>query len=491
MPLITPDAAKAELAKRKKLKAKENVESADIKILQIDSKFPEQNRFIDDTSRQLAAQCSRRAGKSSGLARKFIKTMEKYPNETCVYLALTRDSARDIMLPVIQELEKLEKLGLEIVESKLLIKHPNGAKLKLYGADQKNFIKRLKGRKFPGIGVDEAQDFGNHLESLIDDVLTPCTADFEDGWLALTGTPGAIPKGYFFDVTQNGKYGFSVHKWTLIENPYMPNPEAFISWLMQKKDWPANHPTLLREYRNKWVLDTEALWIRYLADRNHYEEMPKNIQWNYILGVDIGFKDADALAVLAWSEDSDETYLVEELIEEKAGVTELANNINHLWKKYKTHKMVIDSGALGKKIAEELRRRHKLPLEDADKTRKQENVEFLNDELRTGRFKAKKDSRFAEDSYMVQVDWEKSTPDKLILKKTFHSDIIDAVLYGFKVSPAYAYQKDDKEKIKTGSPEDMQRQEDEMFETALEHHLEREQQFEEYGFDPNDLYDGS
>ena len=89
--------------------------------------------------------------------------MERHPGATCFYLALTKDSARDIMWPVITELNQKLKLGLILVESKLLVKHPtNGSKLKLYGADMKNFIKRLKGQKSPGIAVDEAQDFGSH-----------------------------------------------------------------------------------------------------------------------------------------------------------------------------------------------------------------------------------------------------------------------------------------------------------------------------------------
>ncbi len=100
----------------------------------------------------------------------------------------------------------------------------------------------------------------------------------------------------------------------------------------------------------------------------------------------------------------------------------------------------MDEGGLGKKIAEEMRRRHGIPVQPADKARKMENVAFLNDALRTGRFKAKKESRFAQDSYLVEIDREKTTPDRLVVKSSYHSDVIDAVLYAFKESPSYAYQ---------------------------------------------------
>lgn len=459
---LTPLAAKRELNRRLAYLPKP---------IDLDPAFPLQNAFIDDKSRFIDAQCSRRAGKTNGLAIRFFKTLAKYPGSQCPYLSLTLDSARDIMWPVLQELNDRYKLGCTFVDSRLTMTHPNGAKLKLYGADMKNFIKRLKGRKFPGVGIDEAQDFGVHLQSLIDDVLTPAIADYEDGWLAVTGTPGPVPNGYFFEVTQNKKFGYSHHEWTLLDNPYMPNPGAFIEELKAKRQWEDNNPTLLREYRNKWVLDVESLWVRYKENINHFDILPEvklPNKYNYILGIDIGFNDADALAVLAWATNSKTTYLVEEKITAKQGLTELVGQIRELSAKYPITKMIIDEGGLGKKLAEEIRRRHAIPVHPADKARKQETVEFLNDALRIGNFKAKKDSRFAQDSYLVQIDWDKSTPDRIVIKKKPHSDIIDSALYAFKESPAYTYIAPQKGPAK-GTKEWAEAQQDAMWEAANTH----------------------
>lgn len=431
----------------------------------LNGEFPEQEAFILDTARYLDAQCSRRAGKTNGLAIRFFKTMERHAKSQCIYLALTRDSARDIMWPVLREINDKYNQGCIFLESKLTMIHPNGAKLSLLGADMKNFIKRIKGRKFPGVGVDEAQDFGPHLQSLIDDVLTPSIADYEDGWLAMTGTPGPVPQGYFFDVTRNKKYGYSHHEWTLLENPFMPDPARFIKELCTKREWPDNHPTLLREYRNKWVLDVQALWVRYSESINHYQTLPSITphKYNYILGIDIGFNDADAIAVLAWHESLPDIYLVEEVVTKKQGLTELVEQVQAFQVKYNPDKMVIDEGGLGKKLAEEMRRRYAIPVQGADKSRKQENVEMLNDTLRRGRFKAKGASRFAQDSYLVQIDWDKSTPDKVVIRKKPHSDIIDAVLYAFKESPAFTYEAPKKAPAR-GTKEWAEAQTNEMFE---------------------------
>lgn len=443
----------------------------EIPDIELDPLFPEQNKFIEDASRYLDAQCSRRAGKTNGLAIRYFRTLKKYPKSQCIYLALTRDSARDIMWPVLHEINDKFKIGCTFIESRLTMIYPNGAKLILLGADMKNFIKRLKGRKFPGVGIDEAQDFGTHLQSLIDDVLTPSIADYEDGWLALTGTPGPVPQGYFFQVTQERKYGYSHHEWTILDNPYMPNPKDFIEDLKKKREWQDNNPTLLREWRNKWVLDVESLWIRYKEQTNHFTQLPilpPNKKYNYIMGVDLGYNDADAIAILAWSDESPTTYLVEEVITPKQGITELVKQIQGCMTKYDVSKIIIDGGALGKKIAEEMTRRHGIPLELADKARKQENVEFLNDAMRLGLFKAKSASRFAQDSYLIQIDWDKSTPDKIVIKKKPHSDIIDAVLYAFKFSPTYAYE-EKQAKAPIGTKGWGKQEEDSMFEAALDH----------------------
>jgi len=448
--------------------------------LVLDPKFEKQNAFILDDARFISARCSRRAGKTNGLAYRFVRTMDKHPGSQCIYLALTRESAKDIMWPVLVEINEVYNLGFSFIESKLEVTAPNGSSIKLYGADMKNFIKRLKGRKYPGVAIDEAQDFGVHLRSLIDDVLTPSIADYADGWLAVTGTPGPVPHGYFFEVTHAGAYEYSRHEWTLLDNPHMPGVSKFLTDLKRRQAWDDNNPTYLREYCNKWVLDTQSLWIEYKENVNNYAALPM-VKWTYILGIDLGFKDADALAVLAWSEADANTYLVEEVVTKRQTISQLVEQVDKLRKKYDISKMVIDQGGLGLKIAEEMRRRHHIPVVGAEKQRKQETVKFLNDHLRHGRFKAKADSKFAADSYLVQIDYEKSTPDKIVIKKEPHSDIIDAVLYAFKESPAYTYQAPVKKPIygtKAWADAESQTMED----AALEHftNLENQEKGSEY-----------
>ena len=429
----------------------------------IDPTFPTQNAFFEDKSTFVLAQCSRRAGKSNGIGKRLFRKALKYPGAMCPYFALTRESAYNIMWPVFREINEKYKLGAVLTDSDLTVTLPNEARIVCYGADMKNFINRVRGIKTPEAAVDEGQSFGEHLNELIEDILTPAIADYpDDGAITLTGTPGPVPRGYFYEAC-TGQQGFSAHKWTILDNPYMPKAREFIDALKIRKKWTDSNPTYMREWLNEWVLDLDALLIRYGEETNHYNELPRG-RWNYILGVDIGLRDADALAVVAWSQSHPGIYLVEERITAGQDITLLTNSINEMITKYSPQKIVVDTGGLGAKIAEELRRRKGIPVHAADKARKMENVAFLNEALRLGTFLADKDSRFAKDSYQVQVDWDKTTPDKLVVKDGFHSDIIDAVLYAFKEARTYL-NKYDVPLPKIGTPERGQIEAEEFWES--------------------------
>lgn len=442
--------------------------------------FPRQDAFVEDSAQFISALCTRRAGKSTGLGRRFKRTMDQYPGSLCRYLALTRDSAKDIMWNALQELNEANLWRCRFIESTLTMVAPNGSRLRLYGADMKNFIRRLRGAKTAANAIDEAQEFSDSiLVDLIDNILTPSMADYENSWLALTGTPGPIPRGMFYEATEGINGGYSVHRWSLYQNPYLPSAQDFVEKLKERKKWTDSNPTYLREYKGLWVLDVDSLLVRYSVQLNHFDELPP-AKYEYIMGIDIGFNDADAIAVLAWSHQSPVTYLIEESIYHKQGLTELTHQIEALRAKYRIGKLVIDEGGLGKKLAEEMRRRHHIPVQAADKSRKMEHVAFLNDALRTGKFKAKESSRFAEDSLRVQIDQDKTTPDRLVVKKGFHSDIIDSVLYAYVASPAFAYQKP-VDKPKYRSKEWYAQEELEMERFAEEAGLAREQAEKGFG----------
>ena len=137
-------------------------------VIQVTSpEFPKQDAFVQDKSRFITALCTRRAGKTNGLALRFFNTLQKYPGCFCPYIALTRESARNIMWGILQEQSEKYKLKAIFTESNLTMTMGNGSRLQLFGADMKNFIKRLKGIKTPGAAIDECF----HPDTLVETII--------------------------------------------------------------------------------------------------------------------------------------------------------------------------------------------------------------------------------------------------------------------------------------------------------------------------------
>ena len=431
--------------------------------------FDKQLAFVEDTNPFKVAVCSRRSGKTTACVAHLIYAAINKPEAVCLYITLSGSQAKRNVWREVKKFNEQYKLEGKLNEIELSVTFPNKSILYLSGAKDASEIEKFRGLAINLCYIDECQSFRAYIKDLIDDVIAPALMDYA-GSLCLIGTPGPVPTGYFHECATTSE-AWSKHHWTFWDNPHIPlknnlTHQQVFDRELKRKGVSANDPSIQREWHGKWVLDTNSLLLQYRADKNHFQSLIPHIQYNYIMGIDVGFKDADAICIIAYSDHDPVTYLVEELITTKQGLTELVEQIQLLSKKYTVAKMVMDMGGLGLKMGEEMIRRHSLPVEAADKKRKMENIEVLNDALRTGRFKAKAASRFAQDSYLVEIDRDKSTPDRIKVSDRFHSDIIDAVLYAFKLSPAFAYEKP-KEKPKPGTKEWAEQQSNEMWDAEL------------------------
>lgn len=445
--------------------------------------FDKQLAFVEDPAPFKVAVCSRRSGKTTACAAHLISAAISTPNMNFLYITLTADMVKR---NIWKELRKINiKYKLDGVENlaNMTFTFPNGSVIYTSGCSDKSEVEKFRGMAIKLCYIDECQSFRAYIEDLIDDVIGPALLDYA-GTLCLIGTPGPVPGGFFHTCAVKNE-AWSKYHWTFWDNPFIPltagmTHDAVFSRELKRQGRTQEDPKIQREFYGKWVLDRNSLLIQYDSTRNHFTSTPDR-GMHYIMGIDIGFKDADAICVLAYSDNEPTTYLVEELVTTKQGITELVEQIKEVDKRYKVNKMVMDMGGLGKKIGEEMIRRYQIPVEAADKVRKMENIELMNDALRTGRLLAKSTSRFAQDSYLVEIDKDKSTPESIKVSNRFHSDIIDAVLYAFKCSPAYAYQKPP-EKPKYGSKEWAESENDKMWEAELAGHIQAEED-KKWGFD--------
>ncbi len=399
-----------------------------------DPTFPEQTSFVEDPADFVCALCSRRAGKSRGLGKRAIKAMHKHPGFTVPYLGLTRESSYNIMWPALHELNRQYGLGAKFHESDLRMTLTNGSTYKLFGADMKNFIERLRGGKYSEAHIDEGQAFRSHLAVLSDDVLGPALSDLR-GALVLSGTPGPIPSGMFYDASM-GRMGFSAHHWTLFDNPYFNNPRDYVAKLKKKKEWTDENPTYLREWLGQWKRDDDARVYKFDPDRNTYDTLPPGITWKYVLSVDYGWHDQTAFCVVAFSERARQVYIVHSEGKSEMVPSEIAKRLKELIELYRPINVIADTGGLGKTITEEFIRRYHISIEAAEKREKLAFINLMNGDFIDGHCLVHSSLTELHDQYLTLVKAENPTPAKYEDPR-LKNDLADSALYAYKKAKHY------------------------------------------------------
>lgn len=356
------------------------------------------------------------------------------------------------MWPTLKRLLRENGVACKLNNVELTATLENGSVIYLLGGNSEEHADVIRGMgRVAVIYVDEAQLFRAHLKEFVEDILIKRLYDL-NGRLRLIGTPPPILTGFFIDLA--GLCGWTQFHWTLHSNPWIEKQsgktaEELIEQDCQTRGCTRDDPSIQRECYGMLVQDIQALLLQYNPTINDYETLPEG-RYHYLLGVDLGSVDSNALSVLAWTDSGPVTWLVEEIVTPGQLIDQLAADIKRLMAKYPFSKMIADAGGLGKMIVDDLRARHGLPLEAADKTGKMANYALLNNALRTGNFRAKKKSIFAQDCNLLEKDRDKSTADKIVVKG--HSDAIDAALYAFRFSPAFTWTAP-VEKPKHGTPE--------------------------------------
>ncbi len=462
--------SRADLARVQRLEAQRAPGGA--KKLDLDlvcKDFPKQRAFSADKARFRTASTSRRAGKTVGAGTALINACQERAGGIGLYITKTRINAKRILWSTLHQLNREHGLGAELMEGELCMKLPNGSTIYLAGANNKDEIEKFRGMPIVIVVIDEAQALPVYLQELVDEVLSPALMDY-NGVVLLIGTPAPVPVGYFYDCTRSE--GWSHHEWTFFDNPWIQKksgktPQEHLDEELKRRGVPVEDPRIQREFFGKWVYDPNSLVFRYAAEVNDYDALPQiRGEWHKVICGDIGYDDADALGVLAWTDERPDLYLISESVLPKQTITQLGDRVKALEVEHQPLAIVLDFGGLGKKIGEELSARWGLNVEAADKQRKHEHIELLNDAMRSGRFHAKKGSQFAQDCMLVE--WDKSNLEKWEISDRFHSDVCDAVLYGYRKALHWLHTPAPPPKAKPNTPAWFAKQVEEMENQAEE-----------------------
>lgn len=397
--------------------------------------FGPQRDFVLDKSRNKAAVCSRRAGKSYSIAFMLLEHALKHERSINPYITLTRDSGKDILWPALYDLDTKLGLNLRFRENTGDIILPNKSKIIIRGADDKRQIEKLRGPKYPIAVVDEAQGFPHFLHDLIEDVLEPATLDY-DGQIVVTGTPNSACAGAFYNLT-NKEAGWAIHSWTLRDNPHIPDVESWLDRKRKQKAWDDNHPTYLREYCGVWIRDASALVFEYDEGRNVIKEFDfdNDGDWEYVLGIDLGFNDPTAFVVLAYSDKMRQVRVIESYKESGLIPSAVAAHVERLNEEYMFSRIVADTGGFGKGYAEEMKKRFNLPILAAQKSKKASFIAHMNGDLRTASIQICRRGNEALLEEMSLLQWNIDAMDRgkmIIDDRRFHDHLCDALLYAWR-----------------------------------------------------------
>jgi hypothetical protein len=417
--------------------------------------FDKQLAFFDDPAKRKVARCSRRAGKTTETAIDEVDgcleaAQAGIGRAKCLYATLTRERAKELLWPELKHLNEQEQLGIRFNEVELTATLPEALGLgvvKLTGADKAKEIEKRRGDKLKRARIDEAQAFGEYLRQFVDDVLEPALLDLQ-GDLGLLGTPGPVCAGLFFEASTGEAPGWSQHHWTMLDNPHIPHAREWLEKLKRERNWDDAHPTYRREWLGEWVNDAGALFYRYDALRNAYERLPEGPDWRYVMGVDLGFDDAFACVVWAFSRTTSELYEVDCFKASSLIPSQWAAHIASRMERYRPERVVVDSGGLGKAFVEELRQRHKLAVQPAEKQNKAAYVELLNGDLERGLVKVRHHSPLAEEWRTLPRDMDDPAKED----SRFANHAADAALYGWREALHFLGRREESGP-KPGSPE--------------------------------------
>ena len=358
--------------------------------------FGPQRDFIEDPSRLKVACCSRRAGKSHGIALALLKAGFEHPNSYPVYINMNRASAKGIIWPALRDIDAALNLGLRFDNTHGHIHLPNGSSIMVYGAGSKREMDKMRGLAPPCICLDEAQNMGSEMLYLLTQVLLPATFDYKAP-IMVTGTPSNSRHNPFYKICHNekidetiGNFGWSVHHWTMDENPYIPDPEEQKAMFREAMGWNENTPAYLRELCGLWVFDTDKKIFNHrddmLVDRFPVERAD---DWRWLMGVDLGTKDPCAYTVGAYSRAIGACYVVESYRSPDLSTIEAGTEIERLYNRYPPFShTVVDSGGQGAAFIKQWKSSHPhIPAKPVEKGKDSVDmgISLINAEIRAGK----------------------------------------------------------------------------------------------------------
>lgn len=475
--------------------------------------FPEQRAFYDDPARLVAALCGRRAGKSRGGNRHFVRQASTTTHGRFLYLNATLGEARKIAWigargDGMKTLVERYKLPAVVNETELSIHFPAiDSWIYLRGANDEAGVTAALGLPYHEVWWDEAQKIPVKLAPTIRDVLMPTLLDYR-GRLRLTGTPVRNMAGLFFDVTQpkiaRRTRGWSVHHWNLLCNPFFgaTPSERHERGMLDLQELlggadvaPLDSPTMRREGKGEWVHEdsNHVYWAHKIPrdelcfaparlrpdgfpdiaaamlDLPGYPERP----YFCAFGNDLGTRDPYAFTLWVWSLEDPVLYEVASYSESGLDYDEMGAYMRAIGDAVRIGVTVADAGGGGKPAvmgwSKTWQDRYRLPIVEATKQNKYGAIQMLNTDMANGRLRVREGGALLNEWLVHQWSSVVSATGRMVEDPTTPNHVSDAALYAHRESYHHRY-REPPPKVLPGTPEYVLREERELEDAALSLH---------------------
>jgi hypothetical protein len=392
-----------------------------------------QLRAMVDEARYAIWLCSRRAGKTVGVAGRLARRSIAVPGGNRVYIGLTKDQAREMMWEPIW-LPLLKRYGIEAQhdETRMVTYFDNGSRVRMTGTDDVRHIETELGSALDDAVIDESQSQGdNVLVPLVERILPPALGDRRGG-LLLAGTVPEVETGLFWRTWLAGAW--SQHNWSMFQNPHFRDPAAIVQEHLDKNPGlTIDSPQIRREYFGEFVFDETVTAYRYNRERNGYSGEPSAKLTNFSVGIDPGTVDRTAIVAWGWSAQARDLWQVHERVWPKRSHvqwSEIAAECQVISRKFPGARFRYDAGS-SKNELDTFQRDYGIPvIRAAQKADMPGQVRRFNDLLTQGRAHLLIGSELEQDMLKTRWDLDARARGQFRWSSHWHPDVADAGRYG-------------------------------------------------------------
>lgn len=407
---------------------------------------PEQIALVEDSAPLVSADPGRRSGKTTSVVAKVVKVFDERPAAKAFYFAPTGEQGVDILWETVARYNREIGLGWrEHWSEKWWTK--GDRKLEVFSFHDRDDVERARGRWANFVDVDEAQLAPDWFSRKFEEAILPTTIDYL-GQAWATGTPSPTSEGFFFEACHDVEKWSAGHHWTANQNPFfMRQGRDVLAEVRERFHFTEDNVTYRREWLGLWIVDPDAL-VYYIPE-TAVRVVPANQAWHgNIIGLDFGWKDHDAIGVVGVEPLRQWSHLRH--VETKGQQTnhQLFARIKELAAQFPGPRggaptVVYDpAGHATKKTIETFRvDAPGIHWVQAEKTRKVEFIEWLNNDLREGTTTVEADCSMVKEAKRLR--WKR--PGK-VAEDADHSDQGDAWLYAWRHARDYLRKLPKKEK---------------------------------------------